>query len=326
MHRLWRTLAFGVTLIVLVGFAQATQSAEKFPSKQINWYVPSGAGGGTDIFTRTAALELRRILKVPIVVVNMSGGAGARALDFVARQPRDGYAISSFFSAMVGSIHRGLTKVKFDDLVPLARGTDDPQVLVVRAESPFKTVEDLVKDAKARPGLQRWGMASAAGIDGVTALAFGKAAGFKVTLVPFKSGGEVTLNALGGHIDVAVGNPSEVGAQVEAKKMRGVLAFSSERVKAEGFGDVPTAKEKGWNLVLSNWRGVVALKGIPPDRAKILEAALLKAMKHKIFQDYLKNNGMPASSVTNAADFGAFIRSEIPVWKESLIEMGIMKK
>lgn len=326
MRRVRTFLIFGLAVVFLIGFMKTGGAEEKFPSKQINWYVPSGAGGGTDIFTRTAALRLRRILKVPIVVTNMSGGAGARMLNFVAGQPRDGYTMFSFFSAMVGSMERGLTKVKFDDLVPLARGTDDPQTLVVNASSKYKTIEDIIADAKARPGMQRWGMASAAGIDGVTASAFAKMVGIKINLIPFKSGGQAVASLLGGHIEVSVANPSEVAGQVEAGRLKPVIAFTEKRLTIENFSNVPTAKEKGWDLVFSNWRGVLVLKGTPPERAKVLEKAVLKAMNHKVFQDYLKNNGMPRESVMNGEQFGAYMKRDFPAWREALIEMGFLKK
>lgn len=319
-------LASGLTLIVLVAFAATGQAAKKFPTKQINWYLYSSPGGGSDIFTRTAAIRLRRILKVPIVIINMTGGSGARLMDFALRKPRDGYTVITVTNSLLGTIVRGRTKAKLDDLVPVARGCYDTQTFSVPTNGPFRTIDQLVAHAKANPGKQKWGVAHAAGIDHLTVHEFAKAAGIKVDIVPYKSGGQIIAAALGGHIDVGVLNPSEVAGQVEAGRMKPLLALGPRRVNIKGFDTTPTAKEKGWDLDFATWRGVVVLKGTPPEVVKALEKALLKSMKHKVYQDYLRNNGMEPPSVMNAADWGDFLKKKYPVWERAMAELGYIKK
>ncbi len=324
----WKRMFFILCLtpIVLVFFGTIGHAAKKFPNKQVNWYLFSSPGGGSDIFSRTAAIRLRRILKVPIVVINMTGGSGARMFDFALRKPKDGYTIMTVTNSALGTIVRRRTRVKFGDLVPVARGCYDSQTFSVPTSGKFKTIDQLVAHAKANPGKQKWGVAHAGGIDHVTVHEFIKAAGIKVDIVPYKSGGQIVAAALGGHIHVGVLNPSEVAGQVEASKMKALLALGPERVKIKGFDATPTAKEKGWDLDFATWRGVVVLKGTPPEVVKALEKALLKSMKHKVYQDYLRNNGMAPASVLTAADWGDFLNKKHPVWQKAMAELGFVKK
>lgn len=322
----WKSLvvAGGLAFAFVAGIGTTAHADKKFPAKQINWYLFSSPGGGSDIFTRTAAIRLRRDLKVPIVVINMTGGSGARMLDFAMRKPRDGYTIMTVTNSVLGTIVRKRTKVKFEELVPVARGCYDAQTFSIKTGR-FKDIDALVAHAKANPGKQKWGVAHAGGIDHVTVHEFAKVAGIKVDVVPYKSGGEIIAAALGGHIDVGVLNPSEVAGQVDAGTMKPVLIVGPDKVDIEGFKDAPTAKEKGWDVDFATWRGVVVLKGTPPEVVKTLEKALLKSMKHKVYKDYLRNNGMEPKSVMDAKAWGEFLQMKYPVWQKAMAELGFLK-
>ena len=321
---------FGILLAIFVTFGfmfnMITQvnAAEKYPNKQINWYMSPSAGGGTDIMTRTAALRLRRILKVPIVITTLSGGQGARMLNHMIAQPADGYSIYSFISSNLATVARGLTKAKIDDISGIVRGTYDMQSFCVTTNGRFKTIQDAVKYGKSNPRGLLFGIASMGGIDQITVYEFSKASGCKVEYVPFKSGGQLSVALLNGTVDVGVLNPAEFMGLYDAKKVKPVIFFSDTRAK--DFPDVPTAKELGWNVVFANWRGFIAKAGTPEPILNTLEKAFLKSMNHKVYQNYLKNNSMGPEGIMKRKEWNAFIKQEFPVWKKGMTELGYIKK
>jgi len=314
--------------LVATGFVMRTgadvMAAEKYPSKQLNWYIHSSAGGGTDIMSRMAAIRLRRELKVPIVISTMSGGAGARMMNYMLTQPADGYTIASFVNSNVATIARGMTKAKMSDFVGIARGTYDPQSFCVAANGRFKTIQEAVKFAKANPKRLKFGIAHMAGVDQVTVYQFAKAAGFEPEYVPFKSGGEIIVAMLGGTVDLGVLNPSEFMGQYEAKKVMPVVFLIPNRLK--DFPDVPIAKELGWDVEQATWRGFVVRAGTPQPAVDTLRKAFMKSMKHKIYQDYLRNNSMGPESIMDGPQWEAFLAQQYPIWAQAMKDLGFVKK
>jgi len=299
------------------------KAAEKYPSKQLNWYIHSSAGGGTDIMSRMAAIRLRHELKVPIVISTMSGGAGARMMNFMMTQPADGYNLYSIVNSNIATIARGMTSAKLSDFTGIARAYD-PQSFCVAANGRFKTIQEAVKFAKANPKKLKFGIAHMAGVDQVTVYQFAKTAGFEPEYVPFKSGGEIIVALLGGTVDLGVLNPSEFMGQYEAKKVMPVVFLIPNRLK--DFPGVPIAKELGWDVEQATWRGFCVRAGTPQDRVDTLRKAFMKSMKHKIYQNYLKNNSMGPESIMDGEQWEAFLRKQYPIWEQAMKDLGFVKK
>lgn len=305
-------------------FGTHAMAADKYPSKQINWYIHSSAGGGTDIFSRTAALRLRRILKTPIIISTMSGGSGARMLNYMMEKPADGYTLVSLTNSNLASMARGLTKAKRSDLIGIARGCYDAQSFCISTKGKFKSIQEIVTFAKANPGKVKVGVAHMAGIDHVTTHAFAKAAGIKLEYVPFKGGGEIIVNLMGGSIDMGVLNPSEFIGQYEAGNIKPVVFHVSKRLEA--FPDTPTSKELGYDVEMATWRGVAVRAGTPDAIVKKLRDAFQKTMKHSIYQNYLKDNSMGPESILTGEEWDAFLDTKWPVWVDAMKELGYTKK
>ncbi len=311
--------------VLMVSTAADVMAAEKkYPSKQINWLIFSSAGGGTDIFSRMAAIRLRRILDVPIVIRTMSGGSGARMMNYMLTEPRDGYTIGSLTNSGLATIARGMTKAKLSDLVGIARGCYDPQSFCVATKGRFKTIQEAVEFGKANPKKLKFGLAHMAGVDHVTVYEFSQTAGFDPEYVPFKSGGEIIVAMLSGTIDIGVLNPSEFMGQYEAKTVKPIVFLIPNRLK--DFPDVPTAKEVGWDVEQATWRGVFVMAGTPQPVVDTLRKAFMKSMKHKVYQDYLKNNSMGPESILSGEDWEAFLKKQYPVWERAMKELGYVKK
>jgi tripartite-type tricarboxylate transporter receptor subunit TctC len=309
---------------LLMNTGADVKAAEKYPSKQINWYIHSSAGGGTDIMSRMAAIRLRRILKVPIVIRTMSGGAGARMMNFMLTQKADGYNMYSIVNSNVATIARGMTKAKLSDFAGIARGTYDPQSFCASTKGRFKNIRESVKFAKANPKKLKFGIAHMAGVDQVTVYQFAKAAGFEPEYVPFKSDGEIIVALLGGTVDLGVLNPSEFIGQYEAKKVKPAVFLIPKRLEA--FPDVPTAKDLGWDVEQATWRGFAVRAGTPKPILDTLRKAFMKSMKHKIYRDYLRNNSMGPESIMDGDQWEAFLRQQYPIWAAAMKDLGFVKK
>lgn len=297
---------------------------EKYPSKQINWYIHSSAGGGTDIMTRMVAIPLRKVLKATMVISTMSGGSGARMLNYLMEQPADGYTMVSITNSVLATIARGKTKAKVSDLVGIARGTYDPQSFCVSSKGRFKTIKEAVEFGKANPKKLKFGITHMAGVDQVTVFEFAQAAGFQPEYVPFKSGGEIVVALLGGTVDLGVLNPSEFAGQYDAGALKPIVFLVPDRLKE--FPKVPTAKELGWDVEQATWRGFCVRAGTPQPIVDTLRKSFLKAMKAKVYMDYLKNNSMGPSSIMDGQKWEAFYTKQYPVWEKAMIELGYIKK
>lgn len=317
-----------LAMFMAAGFMlQTTHDAfaeDKYPSKQINWYIHSSAGGGTDIFSRTAAMPLRKILKTPIVISTMSGGSGARMMNYMLDQPADGYNIFSITNSVLGAMAKGTTKAKRKDMTGIVRGCYDAQSFCVSTKGRFKTIQELVAFGKANPKKVKFGVAHMGGIDHLSVYEFAKAAGFEPEYVPFKGGGEIIVNLMGGSLDAGVLNPSEFAGQYDAGNVKPVVFLVEKRLEA--YPDVPTAKENGWDVEMATWRGVVVKTGTPAPIVEKLRASFMKSMENKIYKNYLRDNSMGPESILDGPAWDAFLDKKAPIWDNAMKTLGYTKK
>ncbi len=325
VNRARRALLLGACGILVLGLGAGSALAqEKFPSKTIELVTHAGAGGGTDITTRMMMLRARRVLKTDMVVVNKRGGGGAAAHNYINSRPRDGYTLMTITPTHLATIARGKSPLKLEDLVGIARATDDPQLLMVNAKkSPYKTAKAFVKAQKTKT--LKYATTFVGGIDHITAFVWAQRAGIKQpVIVPFKGGGEIVINLIAGNIDVGVLNLSEAESQIKAGEIRPIVVLANKRMKP--LPDVPTARELGIDAVFSTVRGFVVLKGAPEDRLKKLEKGLLKAMNHKYYQSFLETVGLTKDSIQGAEVWNAQIRQIYKDTAAALDALGMLKK
>jgi len=321
----------GARSVALLGMAAIVGSAllagnasaqDKFPSKQIDVVTHAGAGGGTDITTRMMMLRARRELGVDMAVVSKSGGGGATAMNYINSQPRDGYTIMTITPTHLLTIARGKSPLKIDDLVGLARATDDPEIFMVKADSKFKTIDDLLAAAKERS--VKFGGTQVGAIDQITVFTFAKRAKLKnPNYIPFEGGGAIITALIGGDIEVGVINLGEAESQIAAGEIRPLLVLAKKRMKP--LPDVPTSVEKGIDAVFSTVRGFVVLKGVPEDRVKLLEQKLLKAMHHSVYMAYLQSAGLDADSIVGADEWNEQIQQLYKDGVVALKDLGMLK-
>jgi tripartite-type tricarboxylate transporter receptor subunit TctC len=295
---------------------------DKFPSKPIEVVTHAGVGGGTDITARMMMVHAPGEFKTEFVVVNRTGGSGAAAMQYAAGPPRDGHTIMLITQTHLLTIMRGKAPVKYEEIVPLARATDDPQILIVGKASPFKTAKDWLEAGKSKS--IKYGITQVASVDHIATVRIAAEAKHqKPNLVPFKGGGDVVINLVGGNIEAALGNYSEAESQLKSGDVRALAIFADKRLAA--LPDVPTSKEIGLRDTHSTVRGFVTLKGVPEDRVKALEEGLVKAMNGQLFQSYLNTSGQAQDSVTGAKDWKAQLDDFMTEGKAALETLGLLK-
>lgn len=316
-----RSSAFALGALALITNLSAF-AEDKFPNKTIEVITHAGAGGGTDVNSRMMMLRGRRALKTDMVVVNKRGGGGALAMNYFLTRPADGHTIMTFTVGHAITMGKGKTKLKLSDMRPLARGTNDPQILMVNCKtSPYKTSEDL-KAGTARGDKIKYGGTGVGSIDQLTAFLWAKANGQKLrTYLQFKGGGELATQLVAGSVDVATLNLSEAAAPVEAGDICPLVIMGEARMAP--IPKAKTAKELGIDLVLSTTRGFVTHAGVSDKNAATLEKGLWKAMNHSMYQAYLKNSGLDETSPLKSKAWGKQIERMINQFGPALKEMGI---
>jgi putative tricarboxylic transport membrane protein len=317
------------SLVVLAALALSAvlagaSAAATFPEKPITLVVHAGAGGGSDIFSRTmsAANDKEKYLPQPIVVENKPGGSGAISFAYVAGKKGDPYfmltAVTSFLTTPI--LRR--SQIGYKDFTPLANFAFDEYMLMVKGDSQYKTVKDVVAFAKANPKKMTVGGTQLGSSDSVCSYLLEKAAGIQLNYIVFNGGGEVNAALMGGHIDLAVSNPGEALELAKANKVRLLGVYSEKRLP--GAPDVPTLKEQGLDATYVQNRGLVAPAGIPEDARKTIEAAFRKYMKSETFKKYADEN-MLSEAWMDGPTFGKWLDKEHARYSELLKEMGLLK-
>jgi tripartite-type tricarboxylate transporter receptor subunit TctC len=315
----------------LLGFAAASAATtsplrviaqEKFPSKPIEVVTHAGVGGGTDITARMMMVHAPGVFKTEFVVANRVGGSGAAALQYMLDKPRDGHTIALITQTHLLTILRSKGKFKYEDLVPLARATEDPQILAVGKGSPYKSAKELVSAGKGKA--LKYGTSLVGGVDHIAVVSIARSAGMQQpTIVPFRGGGDVVINLVGGNIDCALVNYAEAESQFKAGDIRPLAIFAEKPIAA--LPNVPTGKEIGVPASYSTVRGFVTLRGVPEANLKMLEEGLVKAMKGQMFQTYLESSGQSLDSVVGSGPWKAQLDEFMVEGKKTLEALGLLK-
>ena len=296
-----------------------------FPTRPITFVVGFAPGGGADVFARALAEAVKGILPQAIAVENRPGAGGTAANAYVTGRPTDGYTIlfAHAGSSIITPLITNQPTLKWDNFDPVARIHGEEEWLFVRPDAPWKTPEELVAFAKANPRRVRVAGSAIGGIDSFVVLSWEKAAGVSVQYIPHEGGGPATLTFLGGNAELLVGNVSEVFQHIESKKMIPFLVASERRSSI--FPNVPTMKEKGWDLVYAQWRSVLAPAGTPPSRIATLTVALQKALASDSWKRF-NGNAKAVDLYLGPADFRRFLVSEEARLTRIIDELGLRRR
>ena len=288
--------------------AAATPAAAQYPERNVTLIVPYGAGGGTDITARMLAKDLEAVLGKPVTVENRAGGGGWVGWGGLAKAAPDGYTIGylNVPSMYAGYLDRQYNRSEtLDSFTPLMNHVLDYNVWAVKADSPFKSVKDVVEAAKKSPESISISAFGAGSDDHLAILSMQKENDIKVITVHHKSTADAKTGALGGHLQVLGANISEVAEEARAGTIRILGVMAPER--SPFMPNAPTFKEQGYNQVWSVSRGIAAPAGLPKNVQDALTAALEKTLTSPEHQQKAKALSLEPR-IIKGADYKTFLK------------------
>ena len=322
-------LAAILCLGLLAGFfgkAEAKiQKPPKFPERGVEVIVGWGAGGGTDTYMRAISIQARRLLGVPLTIINMPGASGAKAAEYVQQQPAEGYNLWAMGSNFPVNIALKKTKFGVDDFEPVIRNQWDVIMIQTSGEKGrFKTIQELIAFAKKNPGKVSIGGTGAASFDEVVLGLFSEAAGIEVKYIPYERAGAMHAAVLGGHLDAMMEEPGPTIDLLEAGKLKALVVFMDKRL--DKFSSTPTTVELGYKVTLGIWRGILAKTGTPPDIIKYLHDVFKASAEHSIYRAVEKESFLHLRpGYMGGKEFKELIRSEVEVYRRVLKKLGHIK-
>jgi len=305
--------AVGLCLASPGALAQAA-----YPAQAIKFIVPYAAGGSSDTRSRQLAQKLSDSLGVPVVVDNKPGASGNIGTAQIASAKPDGYTIGlGNFAPM--SVNKALYTMPFDpakDIAPVALIERGPMALGVSSKSPYADPAALIRDAKANPEKLNYASTGAGSASHLSTELFKEQAGVNATHVPYRGGAPAVNDLIAGNVDFYIELPSlflphAAGADARIR----MLAVAADK-RAPGLPDVPTFKELGMpDMVVSNWFGVIAPAGTPPEVIKTLNEHINRALQDKQYRAVVESQGGEVAGGT-PEQFGDFIASENARWTQ----------
>jgi tripartite-type tricarboxylate transporter receptor subunit TctC len=311
-------------LLLFVAALAPAAFGQAYPSKPVTMIVPFPPGGVADIVGRPLAAQMEKALKQPVVVTNRTGAGGAVGMAAVAKSAPDGYTILMALSSISifpvsDRIQGRAPSYEMKDFAPIALITADPTVLVVGADSPWKTLKEFVASAKAYPGQINYSSSGVYGTLHVAMEIFANAAGIKLFHVPYQGGGPAVTALLGGQVHALASGPAAAIGQIRAGKMRALASWSTERLKL--LPDIPTFKELGYDAEFYIWSGVFAPAATPTPVLDRLRAAVREAANSPEFKGAMQKVSTPVSYL-DAPAFRTYWEKDAARLKVALEKIG----
>lgn len=307
-------------------FAAAPALAQSYPSRTVEFIVHVNPGGGTDVFARlvTEIMTRDKLVTQPLVVQSKTGGAGVVAFTYAKSKRGDPHTVLTIATgSFLTAAARSDLELGLEHFTPLAFFARDPQGIIVSADSKYRTMKDLIDDAKAHPEAIVCAITSATGTGRMTLWRLEKETGSRYKFVTFKAGSEAVTAVLGGHVPFTTENVSEAWGHIEAKKMR-VLAVTTEK-RMPALPDVPTMNELGYKIEIGTGRGFVMPAGVPKEAAAVMEALLEKVHKSARWREYAVNN-LYEDRWMGSAEFARYLSQQRDAQREFVEAIGFSKK
>jgi len=313
-----------LTGLLFALFATALSAQDAYPSRPITMIVPFPPGGVADIVGRPLAAGMEKTLRQPVVVVNRTGAGGAVGMAQVAKSAPDGYTILMGLSSISifpvsDRINGKAPAYEMSDFAPIALITADPTVLVVRTDSPYRTLKDFVDAARANPGKINYSSSGVYGTLHVAMEIFANSAGIRLFHVPYGGGGPAVTALLGGQVEALASGPAAAVGQIKGGKMRALASWSTKRLDL--LPEIPTFKELGYDAEFYIWSGVFAPAGTPLPVINRLREAVREAATSADFRGMMDKVSTPVSYL-DAPEFRKYWEADAARLKVALEKIG----
>jgi tripartite-type tricarboxylate transporter receptor subunit TctC len=312
----------GILCLVVLTLVSPAWAKDKYPDRPIDFICTWGVGGGADQMARTIGRMAEPFLGVALPVSNISGSSGNNGMANLLAGRADGYTIATFIADTLGTVPTGTARFKLSDLAFIVRTQVADSYLFVKQDSPFKTIQDLLKYAKAHPGKLKVGATGFGTVDDIS-VRYLASKGYKMTLVPFPKPSERYASVLGGHVEVLYEQAGDMKQYLEAKQIRPLIIFAEKRNPA--YPDTPTSIELGFNLTLPQFRSIVAKGGTPADRIKILSEAFHKAMETPDWKKFAKQQFLAPDSYMSPQEFAPWVKEQAETMGKFMKTFGMIK-
>ena len=314
----------GLLLACLLGVLSTSCFAQNYPDKPIKLIIPYTPGGGTDTVGRMLAEKISTDLKWTILVDNKPGAGGNIGMDLVAKAKPDGYTLGMGQTSNLAINPALMSKMPFDavnDLIPVAFVAEVPMVLVVTANSPWKTLGDLIKAAKAKPDFYKQATAGAGTVGHIGGEMLASKAGYTVSYIPYKGASPAITDLIGGQTDFMFATPQSVLGMIAGGKLRAIAVTSTNRIGV--LSKVPTVSEEGYKgFEATDWKIVVAPAGTPPVAIKKINEAVQKSLKNPALISKLQDEAS-SPMYGDPATVLKYIRTEQREWDAAVKAAGI---
>ena len=314
-----------LTSVAFATIAFATPAHAAFPEKPVKIIMPFAPGGGTDLVARTMGITMGKELGQPVIIDNKPGAGTIIGTDAVAKAPPDGYTMVMATVAHVvnPSIQSKLPYNYEKAFAPVMLVGVSPNVLVVRAESPLKSVKDLIDAAKANPGKLSFASQGAGTSAHLAGELFKNLTKTNITHIPYRGAGPAITDLLGGQVDVMFATAAAVGTFIESGKLRPLAVTTATRSITPSLAKVPTVAESGVpGYVADSWYGLYVPAGTPPDVIAKLNAAAKKAVQTDSFRKRVEGEGLVINA-GSPADFDRYAKGEEARWRKVVKENNI---
>ncbi|WP_458779721.1 tripartite tricarboxylate transporter substrate binding protein [Arthrobacter sp. D3-16] len=310
----------GITAVALASINASASGSGDDARNRLTLIAPAGAGGGWDGAAREAQQAMRaQGIVNNAQVVNIPGAGGTIGLTKFAGMEGESSTLMLMGITMLGAININGSDTTLEDVTPIARITEDYDVLVVPADSPFNSVDDLVSAWKQDPGSFAFGGGSLGSVDQMIITQLAQAAGIEPTAVnyiAYSGGGELATSLMSGTIKASVSGYVDFADQIEAGRLKALAVSAPEPVESI---DVPTLKELGYDIDLTNWRGIVAAPGITPEQKQELQGIVTEVVQTPEWKDAIERNQW-ADRFLAGEEFERFIADESEavnkIWNE----------
>jgi len=318
-----RRFALAATMAFVLLFFSTPMMAADYPTKPLTYIVCFNPGGETDITARIQESALKKYYKEGVVITYKIGGGGSVGWAELVKTKPDGYTLAgdNLPHIILQPMLRGNAGYKTLDIKQVYMFESTPNILVVRSDSPYKTLKDFIAAAKAKPGTLTLGGSGSSTANDLGTIMLNKAAGIKTVYIPFTGSGPVVPALLGGHV-TGLMTYSTMAVQ-QKEKFRPLAIMSEERMSV--LPDVPTFKELGYDLVEGAYRGVAAPPGTPDDIVEKAAAIYDKVMQDPDVIKKMDENGFKIERMGPKAST-ELVKKRMVLYKEMMLEMGLLKK
>jgi hypothetical protein len=312
------------SIVCIVGLISVPCFAQNYPDKPIKLIIPYTPGGGTDTVGRMLAEKISTDLKWTILVDNKPGAGGNIGMDLVAKAKPDGYTLGMGQTSNLAINPALMSKMPFDainDLVPVAFVAEVPMVLVVIANSPWKSLGDLIKAAKAKPDFYKQATAGAGTVGHIGGEMLANKAAYTVSYIPYKGASPAITDLIGGQTDFMFATPQSVLGMIAGGKLRALAVTSANRISI--LPKIPTVSEEGYKgFEATDWKIVVAPASTPPEIIKKINEAVQKSLKHPALITKLQDEASSPMYGDPAAVM-KYIRAEQREWDAAVKATGL---